>query len=237
MLAGGTTVSAALSAFFFYLSRHPAAYSRLATEIRTTFSSSGDIKSGPQLSGCKYLRAAIDETLRVAPPFVGTFWREPSSNYNQDFVVDGHVIPRGTMVGVNPYCVMHNEDYFPKPFEFRPERWLASEEGTLGGLEEEQARAVMRAAFAPFAVGETGCLGKAMAYHETSLVMAKTLWYLDFEKAPGEAGKLGEGQPGRSDGRNRTDEYQLLDHMVSGHDGPNLVFTPRGEYWKELLVR
>ncbi|CAG8953233.1 hypothetical protein HYFRA_00003436 [Hymenoscyphus fraxineus] len=222
--AGGTTLSAALSAMFFYLSRNPIVYSRLASEIRTTFSSEDEIKSGVQLSSCRYLRATIDETLRVAPPFVGTFWREPYPDYDQPLVIDGKVIPRGTMVGVNPYCIMHNEEYFPKPFEFRPERWLGNTEESD---EEEKARAAMRAAFAPFALGETGCLGKAMAYLEMSLVVAKTLWSFDFDKAPGEAGKLGEGVPGRTDGRHRVDEYQLLDLAVADHDGPNLVFTPR----------
>ncbi|KAI0168398.1 hypothetical protein BJ166DRAFT_590842 [Pestalotiopsis sp. NC0098] len=90
----------------------------------------------------------------------------------------------------------------------------------------------MRAAFAPFAFGETGCLGKAMAYHEMSLVVAKTLWYFDFARAPGEAGDLGGGRPGDRDGRHRVDEYQLFDHAVANHDGPNLVFNPRGEYYR-----
>ena len=226
---GGTTLSAALSATFFYLSRSPTAYNRLAAEIRTTFPSGRAISNGSLLAGCKYLRAVIDETLRVAPPFVGTFWREPYVEHTTPFEVDGHVIPRGTMVGVNPYCVMHNEAYFPEPFAFRPERWLG-----VDGDGEEKARAEMRAAFAPFALGETGCLGKAMAYHEMSLVVAKTLWYFDFERAQGEAGRLGEGQPGSTDGRDRVEEYQLFDLAVADHDGPNLVFTPREDYWREL---
>ncbi|TGO65299.1 hypothetical protein BCON_0003g00940 [Botryotinia convoluta] len=215
--AGGTTLSAALSSLFFYLSRHPTANTLLATEIRDTFSSGLDIKSGAQLSSCKYLRACIDETLRMSPPFLATFWREPYSDHTEPFVVDGHVIPHGTMVGVNPYCVMHNEEYFPEPFAFRPERWLASEEGSFrqqltshllnSTPKEEQNLASMRAAFAPFALGDTGCLGKAMAYHETSLAIAKTLW---------------------------VDEYQLLDLAVADHDGPNLVVAPRKEYWREL---
>jgi cytochrome P450 len=189
---------------------------------------------GPQLSGCQYLRATIDETLRVAPPFTGTFWREPFPDYAGQFVVDGHVIPRGTMVGVNPYCVMHNENYFSEPFLFRPERWLGEDEhGEEAGGKE--ARAAMREAFAPFALGETGCLGKAMAYHEMSLVIAKTLWYFDFKKASGEAGQLGGGQPGRLDGRHRVNEYQLLDHAVASHDGPNLVFTTRGNLYQSEI--
>jgi hypothetical protein len=33
-----------------------------------------------------------------------------------------------------------------------------------------------------------------MAYLEMSLVLAKTLWYFDFVKAPGEAENLGGGE-------------------------------------------
>ncbi|TGO49158.1 hypothetical protein BOTNAR_0441g00010 [Botryotinia narcissicola] len=76
-----------------------------------------------------------------------------------------------------------------------------------------------------------------MAYHETSLAITKTLWYFDFKKASGEAGKIGEGQPGNLNGRDRVDEYQLLDLAVADHHGPNLVFAPRGEYWQELSDR
>lgn len=171
----------------------------------------------------------------MSPPFVGTFWREPYSSHEQ-FVVDGHVIPPGTIVGVSPYSVMHNEAYFPQPFVFRPERWLERGGMDESGPQTEQHLSMMRAAFAPFALGETGCLGKAMAYQEMSLVVARILWYFDFERAAGEAGKLGEGEPGRTDGRGRKEEYQLFDLAVSDHVGPNLVFRPREEYWRELPV-
>jgi len=35
--------------------------------------------------------------LRIAPPFVGTFWRKPYVDYTQAFVVDGYVMPRGKL--------------------------------------------------------------------------------------------------------------------------------------------
>jgi cytochrome P450 len=232
--AGTATMSAALSASFFYLSRNPAAYDRLAAEIRTAFTSGDEIESGPRLSGCKYLRAVIDETLRIAPPFLGTFWREPYPFYTEPFVVDGQVIPAGTTVGVNPYCLMHNEEYFPAPFEFRPERWLEPSHGETESPEADEARAVMRKAFIPFALGDRNCLGKTLAYSELSMVIAKSLWYFDFAIAPGDAGKLGEGEPGRTDGRHRVGEYQLYDIAGAAHDGPNLVFNRRGEHWKDL---
>ncbi|KAI0180669.1 cytochrome P450 [Hypoxylon sp. FL1284] len=131
---------------------------------------------------------------------------------------------------------MHNETYFPEPFKYKPERWLDDEEHTTENSEGEQGKSIMRAAFAPFAFGDTGCLGKAMAYHEISLVVAKTLWYFDFRRASGEADKLGGGQPGRTDGREKPGEFQLYDLAVADHDGPNLIFEPRGGFWAYLGV-
>ncbi|KAK7942406.1 uncharacterized protein PG986_011519 [Apiospora aurea] len=220
---GGTTLKAALSAVFFYLSHNPDSYRKLATEIRTRFSSGSDIRSGPGLSACEYLRAVIDESLRLSPPFLGTFWREQQAPSTEPpLVVDGRVIPAGVTVGGES-----------------PERWLAPEpeEGEhedANGREKEQkqeqkaSRATMRKAFAPFSLGEAGCLGKGMAYLEISLTVAKTLWRFDFEKAPGELGQVGEGRPGRKDGaRRRAGEYQLFDISTADHDGPHLVFRRR----------
>ncbi|KAH7310803.1 cytochrome P450 [Stachybotrys elegans] len=232
MPAGGLTSSTLLSAIFFYLSRYPAVYSRLASEIRESFGSAKEIQTGPLLSNCKYLRAVIDETLRIAPPLPSTLWRELGDASAGPLVVDGQVIPKGTMVGINPFSLMHNAEYFPQPFEFRPERWLDEAADTA---EDKQQRETMRKAFSPFALGDTSCLGKTLAYNETSLTIAKTLWYFDFAKAPGEAGKLGQGTPGSTDGRHRVDEYQLYDTLTADHQGPNLVFTPRSVDQGELV--
>jgi cytochrome P450 len=176
----------------------------------------------------------------MSPPFLGTFWREAHPAYHEQFVVDGRTIPPGTIVGMSPYCIMHSADYFPEQFVFRPERWMGldlDQSGTaVSGRQTDQERSLMWSDFAPFALEETGCLGKAMAYQELSLVVARTLWYFDFEEAAGEAGRLGQGEPGRTDGRDRKEEYQLFDLAVADHDGPNLVFRPREQYGQELGV-
>ncbi|KAH9908391.1 cytochrome P450 [Xylariomycetidae sp. FL2044] len=216
--AAGDTTTTTMSALFFYLSRNPNVYSKLADEIRSTFETEGEIRSGSKLASCRYLRACIDETLRMSPPATGTLWRElyPDQKARGPFVVDGTVVPPGTQVGVCIYSLHHNEEYFPEPFVFRPERWL-----------DQDTLSRSYSAFAAFSVGARGCAGKPMAYLEASLVMAKTLWHFDFAVAPGKLGELGAGVPGKTNGRHRPSEFQLFDTFGSRHDGPNLVFKSR----------
>lgn len=232
IMAGGSTTATTMSTAFFYLAYNFECYKKLALEIRSTFTSAADITSA-RLKKCKYLRAVIDECLRMSPATLTSLWREqdPKDESCEPFIVDGHVIPRGTQVGVSLYSLLHNKDYFPDPFKFEPERWIEPDDRDETG---KAAYAARRKCFVPFIVGDRACAGKAMAYLETSLVLARTLWYFDFELAAGEAGELGGGIAGMSGRRGAPNEYQLDDLFVAGHDGPNLVFRPRGDFWKEL---
>lgn len=158
---------------------------------------------------------------RMSPPVPSIPWRQQAAEDPQKgepLIIDGHVIPPGTQIGVSAYALHHNEDYFPSPFTFQPERWLDSAQA-----------AKMRPAFMPFSIGSRSCAGKAMAYLEASLVVAKTLWHFDLEAAPGRLGCVGGGGPGKGPGRERPDEYQLYDILGSSHSGPYLVFQPRDQ--------
>lgn len=226
-----------MSGVFFYLSRNPEAYDRLACEIRNAFASGDDIKLGPELTACKYLHAVIDETMRMSPSASDYTWRQqdPASiAAGEVLVVDGHVIPAGTHFAVSHYNLQHDEAYFPEPFKFRPERWLVPDPAVEDTAEQQEKRKAMRRAFAPFSMGDRACAGKPMAWAEMKLAVAKTFWYFDFQRALGKAGELGGGWKGGKDGRERVDEFQLYSSLVTDHTGPNLIFTPRGDYWKEL---
>jgi cytochrome P450 len=222
--AGADTTSSAICAFFFYLSRYPEVYAKLIQEIRSTFSSSLDM-TGPKLASCRYLRACIDETLRMSPPVGGALWRQPAGD--KPLVVDGYVVPAGTQVGVDIFALHHDESYFPEPFRFAPERWLASD------VTEEQKKR-MNTAFAPFSVGPRSCPGKAMAYLEASMVVAKTLWYFDVETAPGQLGDVGVRKMKLPKSGKEVVDFATFDIFVTNHDGPYLVFKPREEVVHEL---
>jgi cytochrome P450 len=140
-----------MTSLFYYLSRYLRCYDKLAQEIRSTFQSGKDIKSGAALASCKYLRACIDETLRISPPQGGTLWRQVPRDGVSPVLIDGTPIPEGTNIGVNTYSMHHNEAYFPEPWTFRPERFL--EEGDCVCSD-------IKTAFMPFSFGSRGCAGR-----------------------------------------------------------------------------
>jgi cytochrome P450 len=160
--------------------------------------------------------------MRLSPPVPGTLWRELPTTEREPLVINGHVVPRGTLVGVNIYSLHHNPKYFPDPFNFMPERWLS---GTTDSTSKQLKLA--SDAFAPFSSGSRGCAGKAMAYMEASLVVCKLLLNFDIERASGMHSDMGGGWPHMGKLRGRRDEFQLYDHFASGHDGPYLKLRRR----------
>ncbi|KAI1740314.1 cytochrome P450 [Xylaria scruposa] len=227
LTAAGETTRTAMCVTLFYLSRSPTCYRKLVNEIRGNFPT-GSAINGAALNNCRYLRACINEALRMSPPGPGVLWREkdPNDVSNNPLIIDGHVIPPGTVFGINTYSLHHNEDYFPNSFVYSPDRWLDSKNS-------EQANLV-RDAFAPFSIGPRACAGKSMAYLEIGLVLAKIVWYFDFEKASGKLGEIGAGNPNLGLGREKTSEFQLYEMFTSNHDGPYLIFKPRSDVYKEI---
>ncbi|KAF5873426.1 putative cytochrome p450 family protein [Botrytis fragariae] len=219
LAAGSDTSSTTLSALLFYLSRYPKCYEKVATEIRSTFSSLSEIHSGPEITSLKYLRACIEEALRMSPPLGSALWREVRPG---GITIDGELVPAGYDIGCAVYAVQHNERYFRNSFEFQPERWIVSEDSPQEKIEE------MKMAFAPFSLGPRGCPGKTMAYMEMGLMMSRMIFCFDFRRPrDGGLGEVGEGVVGDMGGRERVNEFQLMDHLASTHVGPYAEFRLR----------
>ena len=222
VLAGSDTQSTTLAATLFYCLHYPRTMDRLQQEIRTTFADVEDIRMGKQLSSCHYLRACIKESLRLSPPIGGL---PPREILPGGLVVDGERLPAGVTVGVPRYAIHHNERYYPQPFSFRPERWLASGASASEAGVSDAAISLAQPAFCAFGVGKTNCIGQALAYSEMSTILARIVWLYDLRLQPGSV--LGEGRLGLGDGRSRKDEFQTWDGFFSTHDGPLVEFKPR----------
>jgi cytochrome P450 len=207
IVAGTDTTATSLTATIFYLVHYPDALSRVKEEVRKQFASIDGIRIGKELSSCKFLFACFDEAMRLSPGVGAILQREILRG---GLIVDGNILPEGTDVGVPAYCIHHNHIYFPEPFEFEPERWLAD------GL------ALAYSAFTPFGVGRTSCVGKYLAYQEMAIVLARMVWLYDMRVQPGTT--VGEGYKGLGKGRQRKNEFQTYEKFVSSHDGPIVQF-------------
>ncbi|EKG12149.1 Cytochrome P450 [Macrophomina phaseolina MS6] len=185
----------------------------LASEIREAFTAVEEIRPGPELTSCSYLRACIDEALRLAPPVAAPLWREMKSESQ----VGGVVLPKGTDVATCLYSVHRNPAYFFNPDAFDPDRWMT---GSHGGNKLE----LSKKAFAPFSLGSRGCIGKNLAYMELSTLLAQIVYQMDFKVAEGKLGKVGV-QVAEA----RREDYRIWSHFTSGKEGPFLQFTKREE--------
>ncbi len=209
IVAGSETSSTAIASVLFYLADNKAVYERLASEVR----SCGE----HGVASCAYLRACIDETMRMTPPNGAVLAREVVRPGG--VMVDGKHIGKGQMTGVGIYAIHHDTRNFADPFVFRPERWL-EDDGSGNSIERA------RAAFNPFSLGTRSCVGKSLAYHEISNTIAAILRRGDFRFAEGPLCSVGRGNPKAIFGRHRENEFQLKDHIAGQKIGPNLQFAP-----------
>ncbi|KAI0798923.1 cytochrome P450 [Xylaria sp. FL0064] len=219
VVAGSDTTSIVLASIFFYLSCRTDVQNRLASEIKTVFPGrAGDIRASPALlTSCKYLRAVIQEGLRMTPPVPADLPRTVGPGGT---VLHGDFFPAGTDLSLSPYCLGHSTDIFPDPFEFRPERWIVGPSST-----EESVRLAESGLYA-FSSGSRGCAGKNLAWLEMSIIIAKVVDLFEMRRI----GNLGGGIPvtGRP-GRRNAEEYQVYECFLSTRDGPMVQFRKRGK--------
>ena len=219
--AGSDTSSTAMSALLFYLTHNPDKLAKLTAELQGHFATMQDIHSGPALNSCVYLRACLDEALRLAPPVPAIL---PRTAMMGGMVIDGEHIPEGVNVGTGSWSIHHNPTYYPDPYTFRPERWIADIDE---GVTAESVK-LAKDAFCAFSIGPRGCIGKNMAYLELQVAIGRLVFQYDIvsksrKGAGGEVlGKKGEGL------RERRDEFQIYDHFICYKEGPEVQFTPRG---------
>ena len=142
LLAGHETTATALAWAFDLLLRHPHVLARLNDELRE--------------GGDEYLRAVIDESLRLRPvlPLAGR-------RLAAELRVGSHVLPAGTDVTPAIWLTHTRPDLYPEPYAFRPERFLGGSPATY--------------AWIPFGGGVRRCLGAAFAEFEMRIVIETVL--------------------------------------------------------------
>jgi len=157
MIIGGHETSANALAWLWYeLDRHPAVRLRLQRELDDVIGD--EIPSHEHLSRLVETRMAIEETLRLHPPF----WFE-NRNVAADHVeLGGTVVPRGSLVVFSRYSLHRHAGFWHDPDRFEPERFRPDH--------EENTRATH--ASVPFGGGPRVCIGQHFAMMELIAIVA-----------------------------------------------------------------
>jgi len=208
-----------MSGVQYYLGHNAGIYRKLGKEIRDKFPQGEWIQWGPELASCEYLRACIDEGLRMLPPAAGVHWRE---SLQDGVLINDEEIPAGTEVGLSLYGLFRSREVFRDESRYWPERWI---KGVLP--ENELTRA--HQAFKPFQTGPRACAGKHVVYMVTSVSLANLLNEYDFKLANVPRSELGGRHIARAqdDGREGA-ELQFEDHFITTwKEGPHLQFRRR----------
>jgi cytochrome P450 len=188
LLAGRDTTGAALSWFFYLVSKNPRVEQKILDELTPIAASrrtkgaedaahaaSGMVTfDADELRSLVYLHAALSECLRLYPsvPF------EHKVAAAADVLPSGKELKAGDKVLVFNYSMGRMEGVWGKDcMEFRPERWL-NVEGTKLRYEPSYK-------FISFNAGPRTCLGKEMAFVQMKTVAAAVLWNFAVEVVPG----------------------------------------------------
>ncbi|KAF5367595.1 hypothetical protein D9757_010646 [Collybiopsis confluens] len=141
-----------------------------------------------------YIHAIIKEVERCHNPF----WLGTPHVNTQDFIYQGQLIPKDTVLVLNTYTMHHDAQRHPEPFRFNPERYM--NDSTLSSESANLANPMERDHWM-FGVGRRICPGiLTLLPAHFSTVISRLLWAFNMERIPDEPIDLKEydGLSGRS---------------------------------------
>lgn len=173
MNAGSDTTAAGLSSTLYYLLSNPTCISKLRAEVdsRIALSDDRDIVPYELVRDLPYLRACIDEALRLRPPIPYPLQRLVVSP--EGAVIAGHFVKQGTVVAVAPYSIHRTESLFPDPDAYNPDRWINQDD-------PEQIQN-LKAYNIVFSQGPRQCLGRHIAIVELQIIISSLTRRYDME--------------------------------------------------------
>jgi len=147
ILAGHETTTGELAWAFQLLAHNPGVQERLIDEL----------DGGTPDAGDQYLTATVHETLRHKPVFLFALPRKVV----EPVEIGGWTYPPGVHLMGCTYLMHHNPELYPKPQQFRPERFID---------ETQQARTWL-----PWGGGRKHCLGRHFALMEVKAILREVL--------------------------------------------------------------
>lgn len=151
LLAGHETTANLLAWIFAEIAAHPEVESRLAAEL-----AGADLSGNPfdWMRELPYVQQIIEEGLRLYPP-AWLIYRE----LGEPLEMFGQTFKKGSTFMLSPYAIHRNEEVFPNPEEFEPDRFASGNR-------------YAPFSYFPFGGGSRSCIGSRFAMLEATLILA-----------------------------------------------------------------
>ena len=190
IFAGHDTTASTIAYMFYLLHLHPEVHGKLVKEVDKVFGVGADsttiaaaIRNDPHVINLlEYSTAIIKETLRLFPP-ASTLRHAPATSHSSKAVYlvhpkTGRQLPiTGWQVWPVVHAISRNEEFFPSPNYFIPERFIPSETPFPEAKLFTQAG---KEAWRPFEKGPRSCIGQELAMIESRIILALVARDFDF---------------------------------------------------------
>ncbi|XP_017041165.1 probable cytochrome P450 12a5, mitochondrial [Drosophila ficusphila] len=170
LMAGVDTTSSTFAGLLLCLAKNPEKQLKLREEVMKVLPNKDSEFTEASMKNVPYLRACIKESQRIYPLTVGN-----ARGLTRDAVISGYRVPAGTFVSMIPIGALNSEEYFPKPTEFLPERWLRNTNDSTGKCPANDLKTKNPFVFLPFGFGARMCVGKRIVEMELELGIARLL--------------------------------------------------------------
>ncbi|XP_042957914.1 cytochrome P450 705A5-like [Carya illinoinensis] len=184
-IAGTSTSADVLQWTMSELINHPQMFKKLRDEIVSVVGTGTRLVEEMDVPNLPYLQAVVKETLRLYPP-IGVTARE----CREDCKIKGYHVSQNTMLAINLYSIMRDPEVWDNPNEFRPERFLVSNNSKLlhdknQNHENELTGRQSLIDYVPFGGGRRGCPGSILAYSTINQTIAAIVQCFDWKVGGG----------------------------------------------------
>jgi cytochrome P450 len=124
MNAGSTTTAISMANVLYQLLRNPKCLEKLRDEVDAVLSPDEVVGPYDKVRIIPYLRACLDESMRLYPP---TAHGLPRITPSEGWLIRGEHIPGNTTVAISAFVAHRDEKVFPDAESYKPERWLGEE--------------------------------------------------------------------------------------------------------------
>ena len=163
-LAGFETTSMTLTWAFFVLHNEPEVNQCLTADLAQL----AEVITLDDMKKLSYCPSFLSELLRLYSPV----WTVARNILKSDIVCDYDIVPKekNAFVMISPYITHRMTEFWDKPEEFRPERFMSQNNKNRHSF-----------SYYPFLTGPRVCIGKHFSLFETTLILAKLLKHFSLE--------------------------------------------------------